>query len=325
MSIALSICIPTLNRCQYLITAIKSIFDSKFDYCKVEICISNNASNENYTELDQLLEKAPEGLRVRYFIQKTRYSIDEHMYLLKNLVDSPYVYFLGDDDFFQENQIDLLLNLIKQQNPDLAIFNGILINSEGKAVGSHFNLRSKCYHNAAQAFFDLRDKGMFGSVLVKKTHLNDYYFEKLFGTSHGYGCYWFSLLSNHVNNIPVKVIIPDFPLVSLRVAEKSYSHLEVYYRDIPFEISVYQRYLAPGLPQKLNWQFKTKYEKRVSSLIFLTQLHDYGYDIGIIKSINFDFYFKYRFKIFMSIFLSKSGIYVSLRYLYRLIFKSTRV
>ncbi|MDE1713186.1 glycosyltransferase (plasmid) [Chromobacterium amazonense] len=317
MSPTLSICIPTLNRCEFLREAVKSIFDAKCDLSKLELCISNNASDRDYSAIEMLLATAPKALAVRYVVQQERLPVDEHMLAVKNLAASPYIYFLGDDDFFLSGQLQLLLELVEREAPDLAIFNGNLVDGQGKVLGSHFDLPAQRYGSISTAFNDLRDKGMFGAVLVKALYLDDTYFRRLFGTAHGYGCYWFSLFAAHLRQQSVIVMIPNFPLVALRMAEKTYCQLEVYYRDIPYEIAVYQRYLPAGMPQKLNEQFKIRYQGKISSCMFLTQLCNSGSEIKDIRDINPGFYRQHRLKIAICEFLARSGTYELLRRIYR--------
>lgn len=324
MSRLLSICIPTLNRCGFLCKALSSIFDAKWDLRKVELCVSNNASEHDYSPVEMLLATAPKALAIRYVVQPARLSLDEHMLAVKNLATSPYIYFLGDDDFFLEGQLPLLLDLVERESPDLAIFNGTLVDGQDKVIGSHFDLPAKRYSSISMAFDDLRDKGMFGAVLVKAVHLDDSNFRRLFGTAHGYGCYWFSLLSVYSSQPPLTVMIPTFPLVALRMAAKSYSHLEVYFRDIPYEIAVYQRYLPAGLPQQLNDQFKTRYLRKICSIKFLTQMRNSGVEIKSIRNIDPGFYRQHQLKIAISEFLAKSGGYELLRCIYKSFVKRKR-
>jgi len=325
MSPILSICIPTLNRCDYLQKAIKSIFDAQCDLSKVELCISNNASEHDYSTIKILLSSAPSSLTIRYVEQQTRLPVDEHMLVVKNLAIAPYIYFLGDDDFFLSDQLHLLLNLIEREAPDLAIFNGILVNGRDQVIGAHFELPSQSYNSISTAFIDLRDKGMFGAVLVKTKYLDDTDFRKLFGTAHGYGCYWFGLFSAYLRQQTIHVMIPNFPLVALRMAEKSYSHLEVYFRDIPYEIAVYQRFLSAGIPQQLNDKFKSRYQRKISSYLFLTQLCNSGIRVDHIRDINPSFYRKYRFKIVVSKLLARSGAYNFSRRIYKTYFQRKRM
>jgi len=320
----LSICLPTLNRSEYLCKALKSIFYAKYDQSLVELCISNNASDHNYAAVEQLLDEAPKTLAIRYVVQPARLSLDEHMLAVKKLATSSYIYFLGDDDYFLEGQLPLLLDLIEQETPDLAIFNGYIVDSKNEVIGQHFNLPAHQYSSISTAFTDLRDKGMFGAVLVKAEHLNEENFTRLIGTAHGYGCYWFSLLSVDSSKPVPKILIPKFPLVALRMAAKSYSHLEVYFRDIPYEIAIYQRYLPAGFPQQMNEQFKTRYIKKISSIIFLLHMRLSGVKIMSIREINPEFYYQHRINIVVSEFLAESGAYEMLKRIYRSVIKRRR-
>jgi hypothetical protein len=201
--------------------------------------------------------------------------------------------------------------------PDLAVFNGTIVDSENRPVRPHFRLPSRRYLRMEDAFDDLRDKGMFGAVLVKATHVGEAHFKALFGTAHGYGCYWFSLMAEHLHGRTPVILIPDFPLVALRMAAKTYNHVDVYYRDIPYEIAVYQRHLPTGLPQRLNDGFRKRYLRKVSSLLFLTQLCTSGSDIRRIRDIDPSFHRRHRLKIAVASAFAETGAYAALRDIYR--------
>ena len=315
----ISICIPTLNRCDYFCKAIASIFAADIDHSLIEICVSNNASETDYSEALDLIKKAPKDILIKYIEQKKRLSIDENMLHVTNLSTSPYIYFLGDDDYFIKDQINLLIDFIRNESPDLAIFNGLLIDKFDHIIGNHFKIKPQIYNDIDTAFYNLRDKGTFGSVLVKKKYINNKNFNLLMGTSHAYGCYWFSFLSKLSYKQNFKIVVPDFPLVALRMAEKNYNYLEVYYRDIPYEIEIYKRYLEPGLPQKLNEKFRLNYYRNVSSFRFFCQLAEAGVQINNILDINPYFYSTNKIKIKISLFIVKTNIYYLFRYYYRAI------
>lgn len=315
----LSICIPTLNRCEFMCAALQSIFDADWDHRRVEVCISNNASHKDYGTLECLLASAPPGLRVHYRVQPERLPVDEHMFAVRHMAVADHIYFLGDDDRFLEGQLPRLLDLIDREAPDLAIFNGVLIDAADAQIGRHMSLPPRTYPDAISAFRDLRDKGMFGAILVKASHLQDHYFKALFGTSHGYGCYWFSLLETQARQQSARIMIPDFPLVGLRVAAKTYNQLDVYYRHIPYEIAVYRRYLPAGLPQLANLRFERDYERMISSLIFLSRMRFAGMPVRQIEGIHPGFYRRHAWKVRAADLLVNSGLYEGLRRMRRVI------
>lgn len=317
MQPTLSICIPTLNRCDFVCEAVRSIFDASWDASRVEVCISNNASEQDYGALERLLAEAPESLRVHYRVQPERLTADEHMFAVRHMAIAEHVYFLGDDDRFLQGQLPRLLDMIDRDSPDLAIFNGVLIDAANREIGRHLTLPSRTYADVFDAFRDLRDKGMFGAVLVRASHLQDRHFKALFGTSHAYGCYWFSLLDSPAGQrAPAKIMIPDFPLVGLRVAAKTYSQLDVYYRQIPYEIAVYRRHLPSGAPQQANLRFEQGYERMISSLLFLTRMRFAGVAVRQIRDIHPGFYRRHAWKVRVADFLVESGLYAGLQRLF---------
>lgn len=308
----LSICIPTLNRCAYACEAMRSIFEADWEVARVEVCISNNASDHDYTELEELLAEAPTGLTVTYVVQPRRLTADEHMFAVQGMTRAGHVYFLGDDDRFLHGQLPRLLDLIDAQAPDLAVFDGHLIDANGQSVGHHLGSPARTFTDPFEAFDALRDKCMFGSLLVRKSLLQERHFKALFGTSHAYCCFWFSLLDVRPP-AGVRILVPNFPLVGLRVAEKTYSALDVYYRQIPYEIAVYRRHLTPGPAQHANHRFERRYERMVASLGFLVRMRFAGMPIGELRHLAPHFHERHAWKVRLAEFLVRSGLYQSAR------------
>lgn len=317
MSRALSIVIPTLNRCAYLCGALRSIIDSSCEFEKIQICISNNCSDENYNPLLDLLKTAPASLEILYVSQPVRLPIDESMYAAFALATGDYVYFLGDDDYFLDGQLAKLLNMISDQRVDVAIFNGFIVDADGHVTGTHFELEPAIYESVSSAFVVLRDKGMFGAVLVKRKLLPESYFTALFGTSHAYGCFWLSLLNAPSQDC--RILIPDFPLVALRMAKKNYNHLLVYFRDIPYELSVYRQMLSSSASRELNSAFENDFIRKVTSVRFLCYIKGMGMDLSQIKSINPALFARARTNIAVASILVTSGLHGALKAIKRAI------
>lgn len=308
----LSICIPTLNRCSYACAAVSSIFEATWDCTRVEVCLSNNASEHDYGELERLLAQAPSGLTVKYVVQSKRLTADEHMFAVKSMATAEHVYFLGDDDLFLPDHLPRLLALIDAEAPELAVFDGHLIDAAGTRVGRHLGVPARTFTDPIEAFDVLRDKCMFGALLVRASLLHERHFKALFGTSHAYCCFWFSLLET-ARPGTTKILIPDFPLVGLRVAEKTYSALDVYYRQIPYEMAVYRRHLSPGQAQHANHRFERRYERMISSVGFLVQMTFAGMPVSELRDLAPNFHERHAWKIRLAGFLVRSGIYRAAR------------
>jgi len=223
-----------MNRADLMMQALQSIHDSEINKSKVQICVSNNCSDENYDAVLALIEEMRNSLKVDYIHQAHRLSADENMLETLKLARGDRIYFLGDDDYFLEGQLPKLMTLIDEQDPDLAIFNGIAVDANNITLGTHFTLSPKNYASLEEAFVDLRDKGSFGAILVKRELLKETDFRALFGTSHAYGCYWIPILNNPENLR--RIIVPDFPLVALRTGKKHITILRFTFQISPMKL-----------------------------------------------------------------------------------------
>lgn len=271
----ISICIPTLNRPQYLMESIKSIYNQQHENFDFELCISNNASDVDYSEVEDFIYSCNlEYKNIKYYIHKNRLSLDEHMHYVTKMASGAYIYYLGDDDFFKNDAFTLLSRLCYLDNVDLAIFNGTLVDCDGAIIGNHFNLPPRKYSQFSEAFMDLRDKGMFGAVLVKKELIRDDLFSTLYGSSHAYGCFWLFMLNNLDRQYDI--VIPDFPCVFLRVAKKNYNIASVYYKDIPLEFELYRQHITSNEGRYLNEQVWIQYQKKVFSFRFMIVIFSQG-------------------------------------------------
>lgn len=232
MKTNLSICIPTMNRPAYLMQALSSIINQRKTDLLVEVCISNNASEENYSSVEELINGGEySGLVINYCVQENRVSLDEHMHFVTGMATGDYVYFLGDDDYFQDDAFLVLEDLICKQEVDLAIFNADTVSSEGEILGRSFDGNARSYDRINEAFLDLKGKSTFGAVLVKRKYIKDTYFESLYGGSHAYTCFWVDMLNNIESKF--KIVVPEQAVVFLRKAEKNYNFVNVYFADIP--------------------------------------------------------------------------------------------
>jgi abequosyltransferase len=313
----LSICIPTLNRPELLLQSLNSIFREPSLLGQLEICISNNGSEADYGAVDALLKAHSGACSIKYVRHSQRLPLDENHHCVKRLATTDYIYFLGDDDFFLRDELAKLLELIAHQKPDLAIFNGYLVDGANAYLGNHFTLGSREYESLEAAFRDLRDKGSFGAVLVRRDMLRDEDFEHLYRTDHAYGCYWLSLFRKHERGEKLAIMIPDFPCVALRCAQKTYNHIDVYFKKIPHEMTLRQQLVPLGPLRHLFDEQAAAFEKFSASLRFLSHLSDTGHDLRAIRTTNPSFYSRYKHRIWLAGLFGSSVIYVGLRRLYR--------
>ncbi|WP_304546533.1 glycosyltransferase family 2 protein [Sulfurimonas microaerophilic] len=121
----LTIAIPTYNRSVQLQNTLNSIINqSNFDISKIEILISDNASQDNTIDVVQSYqEKFP---FIHYYKNDVNLGIDYNIYKCVDLSRTDYVYLLSDDDILLGNSIKKMLELI-ENNPNISFFylNGI--------------------------------------------------------------------------------------------------------------------------------------------------------------------------------------------------------
>lgn len=313
----LSICIPTLNRPELLLQTLNSIFNEHSLHCKLEICISNNASSADYRVVETLLDGKAAHWNIKYVRQSDRLPLDENHHYVKSLATSDYIFFLGDDDFFLRDELPILLEFITKTKPNLAIFNGFKVNEDNHYLGTLFTLPPRVYESIDIAFSELWDKGSFGAILVRRELLTDADFQQLYGTDHAYGCYWTSLFRIHERGESLKITVPNFPCVAVRCAKKNYNHLDVYFKSIPYEFEIRRKIVKIESLRRVIDIKAASFEKFQSSIRFLCYLRSTGNDLDVIRMLNQPFYFKHKRSIQFSQYFGISAAYKVLSYLYR--------
>lgn len=226
-SILLSICIPSINRCQLLIRALQSISDCQQKKL-IQICISNNHSDEDYSSVLKtcylLREK---GFNIDYISHPSRLSLDENMLFVTKMAKGDYLYYLGDDDYFLPNGVDSLISFIQDKSPSLAILKG----AEGENLSKLDSVKQ--FLSAEEGYRFLYDKLTFGTILISKNLINESGFVQLMNTSHAYASFLIKLFNEKEQGSRIFYI--ESPIVRLGVDIKTYSKyfLEVTFQHIP--------------------------------------------------------------------------------------------
>jgi glycosyltransferase involved in cell wall biosynthesis len=115
----LSICVPTFNRGRYLENCLESIRKSLGTAdSRVEICISDNASSDNTSEI---VELASRSLNINYRRNPKNMGMAQNFLDVVSMAKGKYVWLVGDDDLLMPNGIDKLLKLINDY-PEIDFF-----------------------------------------------------------------------------------------------------------------------------------------------------------------------------------------------------------
>jgi len=207
----LSICIPTYNRITYLKKnldiIIKQIIENKKH--EIEICISDNASIDN-TEfiVRELIELNPD-IKIKYSKNDLNLGADKNYLKAMSMADGDYSILWGDDDFFKDNAISYIFNLIEQKT-DVSIFfsNRTDIDGNGNFICEQIFLRDDIEslvvdfsrNDSARLYFYLsRDIACLfsyiSSVIYKTSIIKERVFDNDFiGTQYSFLYFWWNHL-----------------------------------------------------------------------------------------------------------------------------------
>lgn len=120
----ISFCIPTYNRCHYLILALNDLLQQAINLNvenSIEICISDNASTDNTKKkLEELKAKYPQ-FKIHTKYNETNIGPDLNFIQVLKMGSGDFLILKGDDDFLKPNGLSTLLKLVKE-NPSIDFF-----------------------------------------------------------------------------------------------------------------------------------------------------------------------------------------------------------
>jgi len=110
--IALSICIPTYNRSEYLQECLTSVLTSTAEHAsEVEIVISDNASTDATGDIVRTFQEAHPW--IRYHRNEENIGGERNFYLLATLAKGENIWVFGDDDKMEERAVARVLDNIR--------------------------------------------------------------------------------------------------------------------------------------------------------------------------------------------------------------------
>jgi glycosyltransferase involved in cell wall biosynthesis len=124
----LTITIPTFNRCKKLdktlTNLLKQILDSK-NKNHVKVFVSDNGSFDSTVDVlsHQNIKYTEQNIKLIYHSFKVNEGFDKNIYKCYDFCDTDYLWFLSDDDLFDNNAIDQIFNDILLFNPTIIYYN----------------------------------------------------------------------------------------------------------------------------------------------------------------------------------------------------------
>ncbi|MDK2789584.1 MAG: O-antigen biosynthesis alpha,3-abequosyltransferase [Methanothermococcus sp.] len=244
----LSICIPTYNRAEFLKDALNSILRqiNTKNKDKVEICISDNASEDNTEELVKEYQKKS-SIPIIYHKNEKNMGADYNYLKVVEIANGEYCWLLGSDDIIEDGGIDNLLKEIKE-NKDIDIF---IVKQKGYdcELKNKINLRSPLinddgndvlFNNSVDALnrVELWDWGYISAMVInRKKWLSIKGYEKWIGSAYVHVYIIYSLIKQGS-----KVKFLNKYLVGWRSGNDSFlNELKIYGR---FKIDLNYVYIA---------------------------------------------------------------------------------
>lgn len=179
-NIVLSICIPTLNRAEYLkglLENIKSELDSGIKRA-VEIVIVDGGSADHTKKVIQTFDKE---MNIRSYYRNRREGIDQDILKCVELSNGEYCWLFSDDDRFCESAIRYVVNILcKNENITGAFCNRVPYDKELKKrvhearqwpcnrtiIEEYLNKKTECFESIGM------DLGYLSSQIVNRNSWN---------------------------------------------------------------------------------------------------------------------------------------------------------
>jgi abequosyltransferase len=207
----LSICIPTYNREKYLKETLENIISQidTADKSKIEICISDNASEDNTQSMIKgLRERYP---HITYFKFDKNMGADINYLKVVEIANGEYCWLFGSDDKIEKNGINKILSEIKSNN-DIYLVNKTecdinmkklnktpIFKTNIKSEYFDFGTTEKLIHyfkslNALTGLFSY-----LSSIIFKKSQWDSIHFnQKFIGTAYSHSFIFLSMLKKNI-------------------------------------------------------------------------------------------------------------------------------
>lgn len=256
----LSICIPTFNRKAFLTKLVKHILSFDLEiFKKVNLIVSDNDSSDGTIQF--LKDLDIQGLS--YFIyNQNAYNIGatKNLEKLIDIAPTPYIWWLGDDDWIELENIKSVLENICLSNPDILVLDRKVVFEDGFVVNSLFRnyfkdsitLKTK---DILSIVGPLTLLGCISSIVFKKKNLNssiEFNTFCEFKTSHPHVGY---LIANYFHGITHVSIDNKITTYAFRQTPEEYEHN--YKKDSSKKINKDMiAVLATGLPAMYAYLIK---------------------------------------------------------------------
>lgn len=274
----LSICIPTYNRYPFVSKLVKHLlsFDNAL-FKDVDLVIADNCSSDETQSFFQVLHNDTLD-HLKYYRNEKNIGATKNLEKLINLAVSKYVWWFGDDDWMEEENLVKALNLLKAKNLGLLLLDRCVIFETGKEVNSLFSYYTDRSmeldtHQLLSYIGPLTALGCISNTIFNKNSLTqvenfDVFCD--FNTSHPQVGYLLANLSGQYCYMDIENKITTY---AFRQTPEEYEfnnqNDEALHKDL---VSM----LAVGLPRMYTFLIEKAYIKRLNLLLGKEMIWGYG-------------------------------------------------
>lgn len=219
----MSICIPTYNREELLKKNLENIvFQAK--KFNIPIYVSDNNSSDKTKEMVENIKKKYEYV----FYQKNTKNLgfDKNILKLIEMSKTDYCWIFGDDDFLENNAIEIVYNKICEINPSLIVVNASVYNKTFSSLLEEKRLKideDKIYTNLERdkALIDLADYVTYvGAIVIKRNEWNKIEIKNL---KECEDFVHITKVFNYIKNDANPIYVIESPLIKIRYGNATWS------------------------------------------------------------------------------------------------------
>ena len=124
-NVKLSFCIPTYNRSEYLRQSIESIISEsrRNPGCKIEICVSDNASTDDTLEMIHKLQLVSSPVTILYSRVAVNAGPDKNYLRAVSMASGDFCWLFGSDDTLPEGSMGVVLQTLHNNEVDICVVN----------------------------------------------------------------------------------------------------------------------------------------------------------------------------------------------------------
>lgn len=246
----LEILFPTYNRCDYLLKNLQK-FDSYIKKNnlkeKVGIIVSNNASTDNtYEDVNDFSNNS--YCQVKLFSHEHNLGLEKNALFILGQATAPYVMFMGDDDYIQEDYLLSCLKVIDSDSQLGCIIGCVeMIDEKGNYIGHgrDYGEPSRKWEPGFRALKENAHKlHQLSGLVLRRECLYDEYVKRDVSNIYPF-TFWGGYCMQRYNTVQ----ITDYPISVTHTQKKDWAYgkdglLQDYYKNYArLDLSHWQRYL----------------------------------------------------------------------------------